>query len=86
MEGIAGTNQTEPETDTMTQGQKSKGLPRGRNGGRPKGSGVKTVDWARYRRFGFDGLPMEAVARQLGISRRTLARRNAERQRQTEPM
>ena len=69
-----------------TDGRARTSAVNGKRGGRPKGSGVKIVDWARYQRFGFDGLPMEAVARQLGVSRRTLARRKADLRRQDSPM
>jgi transcriptional regulator GlxA family with amidase domain len=74
------------QNDISPCGQKSKGLPRGRNGGRPKGSGIKVIDWAKYQRLGLDGLSLEAVARQLGISRRTFERRKRQRQRDDSPM
>jgi len=90
MDEISGTNLTGNENDTLTCRQKPKdGRARtspinAKLGGRPKGSGVKLVDWGKYQRLGFDGLPMETIARHLGVSVRTFKRRRAERQRQDE--
>jgi hypothetical protein len=92
MDEISGTNLTGNENDTLTCRQKPKdGRARtsavnGKCGGRPRGAGVKLVDWGKYQRLGFEGLPMETIARQLGVSVRTFKRRRAELQRQDSPM
>jgi AraC-like DNA-binding protein len=46
-----------------------------RHRGRPRGSGLVLMDWARYEDLTFAGLSLEAIAVQLGMSRRTLSRR-----------
>jgi DNA invertase Pin-like site-specific DNA recombinase len=81
-------NQTVPETDTLTCRQKPNDARKrtsplnGLRGGRPRGSGVKTVDWRVYMCLGLDGSPDTTIAKALGISVRTFKRRKAERQRQ----
>jgi DNA invertase Pin-like site-specific DNA recombinase len=92
MDEISGTNLTGNENDTLGGRQKPKdGRARtsplnAKLGGRPKGSGVKQVDWGKYQRLGLDGLPMETIARQLGVSVRTFKRRKRQRQLDDSPM
>lgn len=44
-------------------------------GGRPRGPGLRPMDWTRYQDLAFAGLSLEAIAGELHVSRRTLQRR-----------
>jgi len=57
----------------------------GRRGGAPRGSGFKVVDLAKWNRLAVSGASDKAIADALGISRRTLKRRIADRLRQDDP-
>jgi len=80
----AGQNNTLCTRQKPKDGRARTSAVNGKCGGRPRGAGVKHVDWAKYQRLEFDGLPMETIARHLGVSVRTFKRRRAERQRQDE--
>jgi hypothetical protein len=54
----------------------------GRCGGAPRGSGFKVIDLAKWNRLAISGASAQAIARALGISRRTLKRRITDRLRQ----
>ena len=53
----------------------------GAHGGRPR----VQFDWAQYSRLTLDDLSVKDVARELGVSRRTVKRRLTERQRDESP-
>jgi hypothetical protein len=58
----------------------------GRRGGARRGSGFKVIDLAKWNRLFFGGASAKDIAHALGISRRTLKRRIADRLRQDSPM
>ena len=58
----------------------------GRSGGAPRGSGFKVIDLVKWNRLAISGASAQAIAQALGVSRRTLKRRMAERVRQDAPM
>ena len=94
MEPIEGKNPTGEEKSTNPSGQKSNlSAPRlaanrknALKAGRPRGSGVMLVDWAKADRLALNGGSLEAVAQALGVSRRTLRRRLADRRAEESPI
>ncbi len=52
------------------------------NGARSHGRPRVRMDWAKWNRLAMDGASDKDIARALGISRRTLKRRKADRQAQ----
>ena len=87
MDNTNGNIPSATENDTSTPRQKPNSPARtaanqrnAKLGGRPKGSGVLLVDWAKYRRLGLNGRSDKEIAGILGVSVRTFKRRKAERQ------
>ena len=56
------------------------------NGAKSHGRPRVQMDWAKWNRLAISGASDKDTARALGISRRTLKRRRAERLRQDSPM
>jgi hypothetical protein len=88
MDTLDGNIPPTPETDTSPLRQKPTVSPaklaanrkNGLKGGRPRGSGMKLVDWKKYQRLWFPGMWDKEIAGLLGVSVRTFKRRKAERQ------